>query len=190
MAMELPFITASILMLFALQTHADVYMYKDRSGVTHFTDSPNHSGYWLILRSKKRTKASSRQPYNKSKFSSLVRSAAKKHRIDPDLLHAVIRAESSYNPNAVSRAGAVGLMQLMPATAKRYGVRNRRDPVDNVNGGARYLRDLLKMFNSNVRLAVAAYNAGENAVIKYGRKVPPYRETREYVKRVLRFYRN
>jgi len=120
----------------------------------------------------------------------LVRSAAKRHRIDPDLLHAVIRAESSYNPNAVSRTGAVGLMQLMPATARRYGVRNRRDPVDNVNGGARYLRDLLKMFNSNVRLAVAAYNAGENAVIKYGRKVPPYRETREYVKRVLRFYRN
>jgi len=188
--MKFPVITVSILLLFALQAHADVYMYKDRSGVTHFTDSPNHSGYRLILRSKKRTKASSRQPYNKSKFSSLVRSAAKKHRIDPDLLHAVIRAESSYNPNAVSRAGAVGLMQLMPATAKRYGVRNRRDPADNVNGGARYLRDLLKMFNSNIRLAVAAYNAGENAVIKYGRKVPPYRETREYVKRVLRFYRN
>ena len=188
--MKFPVITASILLLFALQTHADVYMYKDRSGVTHFTDSPNHAGYRLILRSKKRTKASGRQPYNKSKFSSLVRSAAKRHRIDPDLLHAVIRAESSYNPNAVSRAGAVGLMQLMPATAKRYGVRNRRDPVDNVNGGAHYLRDLLKMFHSNVRLAVAAYNAGENAVIKYGRKVPPYRETREYVNRVLRFYRN
>jgi soluble lytic murein transglycosylase-like protein len=87
-----------------------------------------------------------------------------------------------------SYAGAVGLMQLMPATAKRYGVKNRRNPAQNISGGTRYLKDLLKMFNSNLKLAVAAYNAGENAVIKYRNSIPPYRETRNYVKKVLRFY--
>jgi soluble lytic murein transglycosylase-like protein len=101
----------------------------------------------------------------------------------------VISAESGYNPQAVSRAGARGLMQLMPETARRYGVRNSMDPVDNIYGGVKYLRDLLTMFKGNMELAVAAYNAGENAVIRYGLRVPPYTETLGYVPKVLDFYR-
>ena len=104
------------------------------------------------------------------------------------LLHAVITIESAYDPNAISRAGAVGLMQLMPATAKRYGVTNRRNPSANLSGGTRYLKDLLLRFDSNLELALAGYNAGENAVEKFGNKVPPFEETQNYVRKVLTLY--
>jgi soluble lytic murein transglycosylase-like protein len=100
----------------------------------------------------------------------------------------VITAESAYDPEAISRTGAIGLMQLMPGTARRYGVANRRNPEDNISGGARYLVDLLKMFNNNLQLALAAYNAGENAVKEYGNKIPPYKETQNYVRKVLEYY--
>jgi len=107
--------------------------------------------------------------------------------LDPALIEAVIQAESAFDPHAVSHKGAVGLMQLMPATAARYGVSDRRDPIQNIIGGARYLRDLLDEFR-DIPLALAAYNAGENAVRRYGNSVPPYRETQTYVHRVQTFY--
>ena len=113
---------------------------------------------------------------------------AARYRLDRHLVHAVIRAESAYNPEAVSRAGAVGLMQLMPATAERFGVKNRRDPADNLRGGMLYLRHLMLLFD-DIPLALAAYNAGEGAVSRYGNKIPPYKETQTYVRRVLSFYR-
>lgn len=116
-----------------------------------------------------------------------VNRIAAQHQLDPALLHAVISAESSYNPWAVSPKGAMGLMQLMPGTAARFGVGNAYDPIANVQGGARYLRWLLNQFN-DTRLAVAAYNAGEGAVQKYGNQIPPYRETRNYVVKVLDYY--
>lgn len=125
---------------------------------------------------------------NRNKFAPFVKAAAEMYDIDPDLLDAVIRVESAYNPEAVSVKGAVGLMQLMPATAKRYGVKNRKDPADNINGGAYYLSDLLKLFKSDLTLALAAYNAGEHAVIKYGNQIPPFRETQNYVARIMKFY--
>jgi soluble lytic murein transglycosylase-like protein len=125
---------------------------------------------------------------NKQKFADLIAKAAAKHDMDPKLLHAVIQAESAYNPHAVSSAGAVGLMQLMPDTAKRYGVIDRRDAEQNIDGGARYLKDLLALFNANLRLAVAGYNAGEGAVIKYNHSIPPYPETRNYVQQVMALY--
>ncbi|MEE9552534.1 MAG: lytic transglycosylase domain-containing protein, partial [Gammaproteobacteria bacterium] len=103
--------------------------------------------------------------------------------------HAVITAESAYDPRAVSRAGAVGLMQLMPATAKRYGVKNRLNPRENIYGGTRYLRDLLIMFDNNLLLALAAYNAGENAVKNHGNRIPPYKETQTYVRKVINYYK-
>ena len=109
--------------------------------------------------------------------------------ISPALIHAVISAESGYNPFARSRKGAAGLMQLMPETAKRYGVKNRLDPAQNISGGARYLRDLIRMFNNDVQLAIAAYNAGENAVVRAGNRIPPYSETMTYVPRVMTYYR-
>lgn len=125
---------------------------------------------------------------NKAKYTHLIADAATRYGVEERLLHAVIQTESAYNPSAVSRAGAVGLMQLMPGTAARYGVFNRTDPVQNVEAGSRYLRDLLSMFNYNLGLAVAAYNAGENAVIRYNNSIPPYRETQNYVRQVLSLY--
>ena len=113
---------------------------------------------------------------------------AERYHLDPHLIHAVVRAESAYDPEAVSRAGAVGLMQLMPETAKRFGVTNRRDPQDNLRGGMLYLRHLMLLFD-DIKLALAAYNAGEGAVAKYGNKIPPYKETQTYVRRVLSFYK-
>lgn len=122
-------------------------------------------------------------------YAPLVAEAARETRLDPRLLHAVIATESGYNPVARSPKGAQGLMQLMPATARRYGVANAFEPRNNILGGARYLADLMTMFDQDVQLALAAYNAGEQAVIRHGRRIPPYRETSAYVPRVLDFYR-
>ena len=118
-----------------------------------------------------------------------VTRAAQQHHVQPALLLAVMKAESSFNPTAVSKAGAVGLMQLIPETAIRHGVRNLYDANENITGGAKHLRYLLDRFHGNVRLAVAAYNAGERKVDRYG-KIPPYKETQDYVKKVLVYYRS
>ncbi|WP_278308219.1 MULTISPECIES: lytic transglycosylase domain-containing protein [Carboxydocella] len=118
-------------------------------------------------------------------FAPLIQQAAQKYGVDPDLITAVIQAESSFNPHAISRVGAQGLMQLMPATARALGVTNAFDPAQNIEGGTKYLRQLLDQFGGNEALAVAAYNAGPHAVKKYGNNIPPYQETQNYVKRVL-----
>ena len=114
----------------------------------------------------------------------LITEAAARHDVDPNLVRAVIKVESAYKPKARSHKGAMGLMQLMPATAREYGVRNAYDPAENINAGVKHLRMLLDRFD--VRLAVAAYNAGAGAVQRYG-GIPPYRETRDYVRKVLGF---
>ncbi len=118
-----------------------------------------------------------------------IRSAARKFSVDEALIRAVIHVESGFNPKAVSPKGATGLMQLMPGTARRFGVANARDPLQNIHGGTNYLRVLLDLFNGDLRLALAAYNAGEGAVLKHNRRIPPYEETREYVQLVLGRYR-
>jgi soluble lytic murein transglycosylase len=115
--------------------------------------------------------------------------AALQHHVQPALLLAVMKAESSFNPIAVSKAGAVGLMQLVPETAIRHGVRNLYDANDNITGGAKHLRYLLDRFHGNIRFALAAYNAGERNVDRYG-QIPPYKETQDYVKKVLVYYRS
>lgn len=187
-------------LLFGLssQAIADIYKYVDKYGRVILTDKPKHDGYKKLVKTWKgwvegaSTNSSWYQSgqwkVNQQKYDSKIKSAAKRHKLPHTLIHAVITAESSYNPNAVSKAGAVGLMQLMPATAQRFGVTDRRDPLESINGGSRYLRLLLDMFDNNLTLAVAAYNAGENAVKKYGNKVPPYKETQGYVKKVLQYY--
>jgi len=114
----------------------------------------------------------------------LVEAAAKRYDVDPLLVHSVIQVESNYNPYAVSPKGAQGLMQLMPATARRFGVRNSFDVKENIEGGVRYLKYLASLFPQDPRLTIAAYNAGEGAVWKYGNNIPPYRETEQYVYRV------
>lgn len=124
------------------------------------------------------------------RFAPLVSEVARDAKVDAGLLHAVAAAESAYNPAARSPRGALGIMQLMPTTALRYGVTDPYDAKQNLTGGARYLSDLLRLFNNDTSLAVAAYNAGENAVLRYGSKVPPYRETEAYVPRVMDYYRS
>lgn len=178
--------------------HADIYRYVDADGTVHYTNVPQDSRYKVYIKQKKKpdpvaeTLASEIRHYDakaRERYAKYIQQAAKTYKLDPALIHAVISAESGYNPFARSRKGAAGLMQLMPETAKRYGVTNRLDPAQNIHGGARYLRDLVKMFDNDVQLAVAAYNAGENAVIKHGRRIPPYSETMNYVPRVMTYYR-
>lgn len=124
-------------------------------------------------------------------FSAAVRDAASRYSVDPALVHAVIFAESAYNPLAVSEKGAIGLMQVMPDTGARYGVREKdlHHPARNVQTGTRYLADLLELFEGDVALALAGYNAGENAVLRFGRRIPPFPETKAYVPRVLEQWR-
>jgi soluble lytic murein transglycosylase-like protein len=124
-----------------------------------------------------------------ARYAALVEAASRAHGVDSALVHAVIFAESSYDANAVSPAGASGLMQLSPETARRYGVRDVFNPADNIRGGVMHLKALLELFGGDVELAVAAYNAGENAVIRAGYRVPPYPETAKYVPKVIGQYR-
>jgi hypothetical protein len=117
----------------------------------------------------------------------LVRQTADKHQVDPQLVHAIIRVESEYDPNAVSSKGAMGLMQLIPATAQRFGVENPFDPRQNIEGGVNYLKYLLNLFRGDLGLSLAAYNAGENSVLRSGR-IPAFSETRNYVRKVTHLY--
>lgn len=193
------FFAAVALCVGARPAVADIFMFKDERGVVHFTNIPSNDKRFRLVRKEETTSDYTRaaglpqvaMPSAEAirKFSPLIESASRTHGVDVALVHAVISAESGYNPAALSRAGARGLMQLMPDTAKRYGVQNILDPMENINGGVRYLRDLLAMFNGNLELAVAAYNAGENAVIRNGNRIPPYAETVHYVPKVLGFYR-
>ncbi|MEJ1354551.1 MAG: transglycosylase SLT domain-containing protein [Candidatus Sedimenticola sp. (ex Thyasira tokunagai)] len=185
------------LLLLAQPAYAVIYKYQDSRGNYHFTDRPMAGrGYRLIWKSgaysspapRSRIDSAAMQR-NRSRYTPLIDAVADKVRVNRGLLHAVVTVESLYDPKARSKAGALGLMQLMPETAKRYGVTNRLDPKANLNGGARYLRDLLQLFDNDLKLAVAAYNAGENAVIKYGHRIPPFPETQQYVKKVLALYR-
>ncbi len=186
------FLVGVAMVAIPLLAGADIFKYVDNHGRVHLTDRPDHSGYRLLVKTWKGWQEA-KVSYggfskNRKKYEPTIAQAAKIHQLPPALLHAVITAESAYDPDAVSTAGAVGLMQLMPGTAQRYGVRNRRDPVSNVAGGTRYLRDLLTLFDNNLVLAIAAYNAGENAVINNGRRIPPYKETETYVRRVMKYY--
>jgi soluble lytic murein transglycosylase-like protein len=186
------FALGALLVLIPFLAGADIYKYVDGHGQVHLTDRPDHGGYRRLVKTWKgwsEAKINFKSVFkNRQKYNPTIAEAAKVNRLPPALLHAVITAESAYNPDAVSTAGAVGLMQLMPGTAERYGVHNRRDPTANVSGGTQYLRDLMTMFDDNLVLALAAYNAGENAVINNGRRIPPYRETEVYVQRVLKYY--
>lgn len=170
----------------------EVYRFVDSMGRVHLTDRPPHDGYRLIRKAGKKLRTPRinfrNKDANRKRFAGRIAAVARRYQVPEALIHAVIAIESAYDPNAVSRAGAVGLMQLMPATAKRYGVANRRDPAANLSAGTRYLRDLLLRFDSNIELALAGYNAGENAVEKFGKRIPPFTETRQYVRKVLKLY--
>jgi soluble lytic murein transglycosylase-like protein len=173
---------------------ADVYSFTDGNGVLHFSNVPSDPRYQLLIAGPTETVAASRKGPSinwlarSSQYDGVISVAAKAATIQAALVRAVIVVESGFNPHAISKKGAIGLMQLLPETARRYGVKNIYDPEQNVRAGAHYLSDLLVRFDSNLELALAAYNAGEDAVERYGRHVPPYRETLAYVPSVMRVY--
>jgi len=178
-------ITISLLFSLALPAESTIYRFVDQKGIIHFTDSPPVKDALLVSRDsprhgsvKKRTRRLSRGEMN-----SLAERKAWEYGLNPELVKSVIEVESSWNPYARSRKGALGLMQLMPETARELGVSNPFDPEANIDGGTRYLKYLVERFG-DLELALAAYNAGPTVVEKYG-KIPPIRETREYVKKVL-----
>jgi soluble lytic murein transglycosylase-like protein len=172
-----------------------VYSFTDVDGVAHFSNVPVDSRYTLLIATTNDAVAVASPKDHaidwlarSAQYDGVITGAAKDATIQAQLVRAVIVVESGFNPRAVSKKGAIGLMQLQPATARRYGVKNIYDPTENVRAGANYLRDLLARFDSNLELALAAYNAGEEAVERYGRHVPPYRETLAYVPSVMKVY--
>jgi hypothetical protein len=181
---------------------ADIYQYVDADGVIHFTNGKSPDGSKLYMKSTTPGGGSStaprpgvtpfapqdRDPGRYTRFDEHIRQAAALYQIPEQLVRAVIKVESDYDPRAVSYAGARGLMQLMPETAERMQCRDINDPRENIFGGVRYLRVLANMFNGDLELTVAAYNAGEGAVMQYG-GIPPYDQTKNYVVQVTRFYR-
>ena len=180
-----------LLILSTVTVRADIYRYEDEEGIVHFTDAPTDKRFKVFMRDLKkdkqlRTKLQFASSVNPAEYDHIISACAAKYGVNPSLIKAVIHAESGYNPNAVSRKGASGLMQLMPGTARSLKVNNCFDPQDTVEGGVKYLRFLLDTFRGDVSLAVAAYNAGLNKVAKYG-GIPPYNETRTYVNRVLSY---
>ena len=179
---------------------ADIYSYKDEKGIVHFTNIKGLDPRYKLIRKEDGSPINPASNYTArvfmpsqadiEKYSHIIQAASKAYGVDASLVHAVISAESGYDRYAISRTGAMGLMQLMPDTARRYGVQNMMDPAENIHGGVRYLADLLQMFKGRLDLVIAAYNAGENAVIRAGHRVPNYAETRHYVPKVLGFYKN
>lgn len=186
----------AIAFLLACTAEADVYSFVAEDGTHHFSDQPTEVRYTRLQTStleSKPTKLLKRADVqlrnNRMRYAEIVRGAANSYLVEEALLHAVIEVESAYNPGAVSRKGAMGLMQLMPITAKQYGVKDPLDAEQNLKAGARHLRHLLDKFSGNKELALAAYNAGYGAVIQHGKKIPPYSETERYVPAVLLSYR-
>jgi soluble lytic murein transglycosylase-like protein len=184
-------VVALACMLLPLQALADVYVLTQADGAVHLSDRQPDPRFVLLMRVlEQRDLASPRR--SACRMDGIreedIRAAAADSGLDVALLYAVIEVESACNTQAVSRKGAVGLMQLMPATALQYGVTNARDAGQNIRAGSRHLRALLTMFGNDTSLALAAYNAGAGAVLSHGRKIPPFAETQRYVPAVLKRY--
>jgi soluble lytic murein transglycosylase-like protein len=174
---------------------ADIYSYTDEQGVSHFSNVPSDSRYHLLIGSSAAAPAAAHSGKianwlaKSSTYDAIIESAAVANTLQPALIRALIVVESGFNPRALSKRGAVGLMQLLPETARRYGVADSYDPGQNIRAGTRYLSDLMALFDSNTELALAAYHAGEAAVARYGGHIPPFKETLQYVPSVLKVYR-
>lgn len=194
------------IVLFALAStagYADIYQYVDENGVLHFTNVNGGGKRHRKVAAEKAaaeelhsaTEAASAAPGAlrrtsagfSSSYSEFINTACYKHGVDPSLVHAIIKVESDFNPYALSRKGAMGLMQLMPQTAVELNVKNSFSPQENIDGGVKYLRYLLDRYEGNIKLALAAYNSGETSVKRWG-TIPPFKETQQYVKKILALY--
>lgn len=166
---------------FPLTVQGAIYSYVDGDGVVHFTNTPVDQRFRMCSQEISESINYERSAY---RFEPYIVKTAEKYKIEKALIKAIIKVESNFNPAAISSAGASGLMQLMPRTAEKMRVRNVFNPRENIEGGTRYLRALLNLFKEDLNLSLAAYNAGEHAVLKY-KDIPPYNQTRNFVKRVL-----
>jgi soluble lytic murein transglycosylase-like protein len=183
-----PFLFSLALFFFAFSDcRGDIYKYVDAEGIIHITNVPTDATipYVLLIREKR---VIIELKGNIATYEDLIAKASERYRVHPALVKAVIKAESNFNHRAVSPVGARGLMQLMPATAAMLQVEDSFHPENNIDGGVRYLRYLMNLFNGNLPLVLAAYNAGENTVLRYNNRIPPYQETRTYVRRVLDYF--
>lgn len=175
-------ILAATIFLFVFSTNgmADIYKFVDKDGVVHFTNVPVDPRFealgWEV----------EFERYIGT-YEAIIKMMASRYNVEPALIKAVIKAESNFDPSAISRRGAIGLMQLMPTTATDLKVSDPYNPHQNIEGGTKYLKYLKTLFNNDLKLTIAAYNAGENAVIRHGNRVPPFKETRDYVKRVTTY---
>ena len=178
---------AAVLLISSGIAEADIYVWQDQNGVLHFTDRPKHQKFVSYVSSQAKTAKRNVTAWNRDAIRDEIRRLAPMHGMDPKLIEKVVWAESDFDPLAVSHKGAMGLMQLMPQTAKILGVSEPFDPVQNLDGGIRYLRYLLDRFRGKLDWALAAYNAGERRVEEHG-GIPPFRETQHYVDRILKAY--
>ncbi|WP_248635422.1 lytic transglycosylase domain-containing protein [Desulfatibacillum aliphaticivorans] len=175
----------ALLCLAAPSALADIYRYVDEQGVTHYTNVPTRGSYTLYIREATLSKKLRGTP---ASYDTHIKEASDLHHVDFDLIKAVIKVESDFNPRAISKAGARGLMQVMPGNFVRLGISDPENPRQNIIGGTCYLRQMLNRFGGKTTLALAAYNAGPGAVEKYN-SIPPYEETRNYVRKVMLEYR-
>ena len=192
--LRIAFLIATMFAASIAAANPKIYTYMDAQGLRHYTDVPDNNRYrLLVLSPQDRTASGDRYDMRllakASQYDSIIEHAALSAAVESNLLRAVIVVESGFNSHAVSKRGAVGLMQLMPATASRFGVSNPYDAKQNVHAGARYLKFLIDRFGHDIRLALAAYNAGEDAVARNGGQIPPFSETMAYVPRVLKIYK-
>ena len=175
----------------ATPARAEVYVFTDARGVIHLTDNPRHAGYRrlsLLRRERVDRPPALRVATRPGSWDPLIARMSSAHGVEPALVKAVIHAESAFDPRALSHKGAQGLMQLMPGTARTLGVDDAFNPWQNIDGGTRHLRYLMRLYDGKLPLVLAAYNAGEAAVRRFS-GIPPYRETRRYVDRVIKLYR-
>ena len=176
------FIVATFVVIPTL--HADIFMYVDEAGVYNFTDTPTSPEYKLFIK-QKRPKPEEKIP--SGKYDKFISEASKRHGVSVPLLKAVVKVESDFNPKAVSKKGAKGLMQIMPQNYELLQIKDPFNPRQSIMGGAQYLSQLLDRFDGNVKLALAAYNAGPNRVERSG-AIPPIKETMDYVKKIMKYY--
>ncbi|MCG8685805.1 MAG: lytic transglycosylase domain-containing protein [Desulfobacterales bacterium] len=182
-------LAVSVWVLVALSSpclgQGNIYRYIDADGVVHFTNTPTTAGYTVYIRVKEKSAKNVRSAPRS--YDKIIQKAGKRYGVEAALIKAVIQVESSFNPKAVSKKGARGLMQIMPENESALNISNPFDPSQNIMGGTRYLKRLINRYNRELGLALAAYNAGPTAVDRY-REIPPYAETQAYVKKVMELY--
>ncbi len=173
-----------LLFIMAMPTEADIYKYRDQNGVVHFTNTrPNKQKKFKVYIKERPQKKY--RPFSTTQYDDIIKKAAKQHGLLFSLIKSVIAVESSFNPQAVSHKGARGLMQIMPQNFRTLAITNPFDPYQNIMGGSLYLKRMMKRFDGQLTWALAAYNAGPEAVVRHS-GIPPYQETQEYVRRVLK----